>query len=79
MWNALIQPWFTGIFLKNDCIYIFIFGCADFSLLHGFFSTCGKLESSVVAVRRLLHAMVSLVVENGLCGSQASVAAAPGL
>ena len=30
-------------------------------------------------MRRLLRAMVSLVVENGLYGSQASVAAAPRL
>lgn len=66
-------------FLKNDCIYIFIFGCDGFALLHGFFSTCGKLEYSLVAVHRLLSAMVSLVVENGLYGSQAPVAAAPGL
>ena len=79
MWNALIQLWFIGTFKKNDCVYIFIFGCSGFALLHGFFSTCGKLEYSLVAVHRLLRAMASLVVENRLYGSHAPVAAAPGL
>ena len=36
MWNALIQLWFIGTFKKNDCVYIFIFGCSGFALLHGF-------------------------------------------
>ena len=40
--------------LLNNCIY-FIFGCAGVSLLHGIFV-------QLVEVRRLLIALVSLVV-----------------
>ena len=29
-------------FLKNNCIYLFIFGCAGSLLLHGHFSSCDE-------------------------------------
>ena len=29
-------------FFWNNCIYLFIFGCAGFSLLHGLFCSCGE-------------------------------------
>ena len=46
---------------KNDFMYSFIFGCARSSLLHGLFSSCGEGGSFLVAVHRLLIAVVSLV------------------
>ena len=33
---------FLSFDLKNNFIYLFIFGCAGSSLLHGLFSSCGK-------------------------------------
>ena len=32
------------VILKNNCIYLFIFGCAGSSLLHGLLSNCGERE-----------------------------------
>ena len=46
-------------------LYLFIFGCAGFSLLCRFFSHCGKWGSSLVAVCRLLIVVASLAVEHG--------------
>ena len=43
------------------------------------FSSCGERGLLFVAVRRLLIAVASLVVEHGLKGAQASVVVAHGL
>ena len=59
--------------------YLFIFSCAESSLLCRLFSSCGKLGPSLLAVHRLLIVGVSLVAGRGLQGAQASVAAACGL
>ena len=46
--------------------YLFIFGCAGYSLLHGFCSSCERESYSVVLVLRLLVAVASLVGAHGL-------------
>ena len=58
--------------------YLFIFGCAGSSLLHGLFSSCGKWGYSSCGTQALI-ALVSLFVEHGLSGMQTSLAAAPKL
>ena len=49
----------------NGFIYLLIFGCAGSSLLCGLFSSCGKVEATLVAVPGLLTKVASLV-EHGL-------------
>ena len=58
--------------------YLFIFGCAGYSLLHGFCSSCERESYSVVLVLGLLNAVASLVEMHRLgahglycCGAQA--------
>ena len=54
-----------GFFLNNN--YLFIFGCAGFSLLHGLFSSCeeqGLLSSH--GAHGLLIEVASSVAERGL-------------
>ena len=47
--------------------YLFIFGCIGSSLLQaGFLSSCGERGLLFFAVRRLLIAVASLVVEHRL-------------
>ena len=43
--------------------FFLIFGCAESSLLHRLFSGCVSWSYSLVAICRLLIAMVSLVVD----------------
>ena len=70
---------FSGLFVSHNFIYLFIFGCAESSLLHAGFSLLGGNGGySLVAVCRLLIAVASLVEEGGLQGMQASVAVARG-
>ena len=56
--------------LKNYFVCLFLFGCAESSLLHGLFSNCGEsgLLSSwgAWALHRLLITVASFVAENGL-------------
>ena len=60
-------------------MYLFIYGCAGSLLLLGPFSSCGERGGySLVVVHRLLIAVVSLV-EPGLSGALASLAAVPRL
>ena len=47
-------------------MYLFIFGCAGFLLLHRLFSRCGKQVYSLVRGCRLLIAVAALVAEHGL-------------
>ena len=46
--------------------YLFIFGCVGSSLLRKGFSSCDEHGLLLVAVRGLLIAVASLVVEHGL-------------
>ena len=52
------------IFLK--IIYLLIFDCAGFSLLHRLFPSCSEWGYSLVAMPRLLIVVASLVVEHRL-------------
>ena len=61
--RSLLQNHF--LFLKNNFIYLFVFGCARSSLLHRLVSTCVEGGCSLVAVRELLIA-VAYLVEHGL-------------
>ena len=57
---------YSFFFFSNFIIYLF-FGCVGFSLLGpGFLSSGGKQGLLFVAVRGLLIAVASLVVEHGL-------------
>ena len=47
-------------------LFILIFGCVGSLLLRGAFSSCGEQGLLFVAVRGLLIAVASLVVEHGL-------------
>ena len=58
-------------------VYLFIFGCAGSSLLHGLFSSCSK-QVLLSVVHGLLIAVTSLV-EHQLWGGWPSVVAAHGL
>ena len=58
--------------------YLFIYGFAGSSLLHGLFSGCGSRVYSLAAVCRLPIALASLVAKHRLQGTWASVAAAHG-
>ena len=51
----------SAVFL-NTFIYLFIFGCAESSLLCRLFSSCGELELLFAVVRRLLIIVASFVV-----------------
>ena len=51
--------------------YLFIFGCAGYSLLHGFCSSCERESYSVVLVLGLLNAVASLVEMHRLGGTRA--------
>ena len=57
---------FFIIILKIYLFYLFIFGCVGSSLLRRAFSSCGERGLLFVAVRGLLIASASLVVEHGL-------------
>ena len=57
-------------------IYVCIFGFFGPWLQHGLFSTCGERGLVFVAVRRLLIAVASLIVEHRPSGAWASVVAA---
>ena len=50
----------------NKITYLFIFGCAAFSLLPWAFSSCKEQELLFVAAYRLLIKVASLVAENRL-------------
>ena len=59
-------------------MYLFIFGCAGSSLLHGLFSSCSEQGLIVIAVDKLLIVVASLAVALALgcvgfssCGVQA--------
>ena len=67
---------FMLVFLKNNFIYLLaMLGlCGMWT-----FSTCGKWELLLVAVRRLLIAVASLVVEHEHEDTWASVAVVPEL
>ena len=52
-------------FFLKFILFIYL-GCVGSSLLHAGFSSCGERELVFVAVRRLLIAVASLVVEHGL-------------
>ena len=55
------------LFFFYKFIYLFIFGCIGSLLLRGgFLFSCGERGLLFVAVRRLLIAVASLVVEHGL-------------
>ena len=54
---------YINVFFCNNFIYVFIFGCAGSSLLHGLFSSCATRWYSLVSVHKLLIAVASLVVE----------------
>ena len=58
---------FTVIFFKKIYLfYLFIFGCVGSSLLCAGFSSCSEQGLLFVAVRGLLIAVASLVVELGI-------------
>ena len=66
------------LFLNS--IYLFIFGCAGFSLLCNSFSlVAASRDYSLVVALGLLITVASLVAEHRLEGSRASAVAAPGL
>ena len=57
------------LFFFNSFIFglnLFIFGCAESSLLCGLFSPFGKRGLHLVVVRRLLIVVTSLISEHGL-------------
>ena len=54
------------IFLKKICIYLFILGCAGFSLLHGLSLVLVRGDHFLVVGCRLLPAVAYLVTEHGL-------------
>ena len=61
-------------------LYLFIFGCAGFSLAACSFSLVAESRGySVVELCGLFTVVAFLVVEHGLQGTQASVAAVPRL
>ena len=47
-------------------LYLFIFGCAGSSLLHGLFSGCSDGGYSLAVACRLLTVVASLVAEHSL-------------
>ena len=57
-------------FFKYNFIYLFIFGSAGCSLLHGLCSSCGERRCSPAVVCGLLIGIASLVGEHGLLGLQ---------
>ena len=67
------------LFFLHVYFYLFIFGCAGSSLLHGLSLVVVSRGYSLVAVCGLLTALASLVAEHGLQGAQASAAMVPGL
>ena len=82
--TPLMEVKSDGTFLENDRTVCsknfffflnFIFGCVGSSLLTRAFSSCGEQGLLFVAVRGLLTAVASLVVEHGL-QAHASVVAA---
>ena len=58
-------------------IYLFIYGCAGASLLHGLFSSCSERGLFFVVVCMLLIVVASLGGEHGLYGMQASEVSVP--
>ena len=54
------------LFKINLFIHLFIFGCVGSLRLRAAFSSCGERGLLFVAVRGLLIAVASLVVEHGL-------------
>ena len=66
-------------FYKKVYLFIFIFGCAGSSLLHGLFSSCDKQGATLAVVCWLLIAEAFLVAELGFQGTRASAVAARGL
>ena len=68
------KPWQPLLSMSVPTFYLFYFlGCAGSSLLLGFSLVGVSKGYSVAAVRGLLSAEVSLVVEHGLWGARASV------
>ena len=55
-----------GIFFFFSFVYLFIFGCVGSLLLHVGFLSCGERGLLFVAMRGLLIAVASPVVEHGL-------------
>ena len=53
-------------FFLKICIYVFILGCAGFSLLHGLSLVSVRGDHFPVMGCRLLLAVASLVTEHGL-------------
>ena len=53
-------------FFKKICIYLFILGCAGFSLLHGLSLVLVRGDHFLVMGCRLLPAVAYLVTEHGL-------------
>ena len=62
-------------FLKNNFIYVFIFGRAGSSLLCGFFSRSRQEGYSLVDMRELLIGVASVVAKQRLQGGWASLPA----
>ena len=66
----------------SHCVFklnLFIFGCAESSLLHGLFSSCGKRELLSSCGVQASLCVASFAVQHGLEGTESAVAAAPGL
>ena len=61
--DLLVLSRYSFLFLFRCFI---ILGCAGSSLSGKLFSSCGELGLLFIAVRRLLIAVASLVVEHGL-------------
>ena len=51
---------------KNNCVYLFISGCAGSLFLCRPFSSCGERGLFSVVVQGLLNVVASLVAERGL-------------
>ena len=63
----------------SRCHFFFFFVCGKSLQRQGLFSSCGKQGGLSRCGAQASHSVASLVVENGLSVTQASVIAAPGL
>ena len=72
--KCLSYFWGCKLAIFKKWFHLFIFGCGGSSLFPGLVSVCSKWGYSVAAVRRLLIAVASLVVEPGLRGWRDSIA-----
>ena len=68
---GICQAMFWGGFFlffvfKGNFIYLFIYGCVGYSLLRGLSLVAASRSYSLLAVRGLLIAVASLVVEHWL-------------